>query len=89
MPPQLNEMYDLLARIGVKKRFVIKRIFPRTKLPQDEPVVVSTDKLPQIAGIVKDLFFYSREPNRSNHNRFSSFLSEKANLLRSEEGLDC
>lgn len=47
-----EEMYDLLALIGAKSRFVIKRIFPKEgKLPSDEPVaVVSTEKLYQIAG---------------------------------------
>jgi fructose 1,6-bisphosphate aldolase/phosphatase len=46
-----EEMYDLLALIGAKSRFVIKRVFPREKLPKDEPVaVVSTEKLYQIAG---------------------------------------
>jgi len=47
-----EEMYDALALIGAKSRFVIKRIFPKEgKLPTDEPVaVVSTEKLFQIAG---------------------------------------
>lgn len=48
-----EEMYDLLALIGAKSRFVIKRVFPKStsKLPSDEPVaVVSTEKLYQIAG---------------------------------------
>ncbi len=48
-----EEMYDLLALIGAKSRFVIKRVFPKEggKLPADEPVaVVSTEKLYQIAG---------------------------------------
>lgn len=47
-----EEMYDLLALIGAKSRFVIKRIFPKEgKLPSNEPVaVVSTEKLYQIAG---------------------------------------
>ena len=48
-----EEMYDLLALIGAKSRFVIKRIFPKksSKLPSDEPVsVISTEKLYQIAG---------------------------------------
>ncbi len=46
------EIYDILALIGAKSRFVIKRIFPKgDKLPKDEPVaVVSTEKLYQIAG---------------------------------------
>jgi len=48
-----EEMYDLLALIGAKSRFVIKRVYPKksSKLPSDEPVaVVSTEKLYQIAG---------------------------------------
>ena len=48
-----EEMYDLLALIGAKSRFVIKRVFPKksSKLPYDEPVaVISTEKLYQIAG---------------------------------------
>ncbi|HHO56981.1 MAG TPA: fructose 1,6-bisphosphatase [Thermoplasmatales archaeon] len=48
-----EEMYDLLALIGAKSRFVIKRVFPKEggKLPANEPVaVVSTEKLFQIAG---------------------------------------
>jgi fructose 1,6-bisphosphate aldolase/phosphatase len=48
-----EEMYDLLALVGAKSRFVIKRIFPKkeSKLPSDEPVaVISTEKLYQIAG---------------------------------------
>jgi len=48
-----EEMYDILALIGAKSRFVIKRIYPKEggKLPSDEPVaVVSTEKLYQIAG---------------------------------------
>jgi len=48
-----EEMYDLLALIGAKSRFVIKRIYPKksSKLPSNEPVaVVSTEKLYQIAG---------------------------------------
>jgi fructose 1,6-bisphosphate aldolase/phosphatase len=48
-----EEMYDLLALIGAKSRFVIKRVFPKksSKLPSDEPAaVVSTEKLYQIAG---------------------------------------
>jgi len=46
-------MYDLLALIGAKSRFVIKRVFPKGggKLPANEPVaVISTEKLFQIAG---------------------------------------
>jgi len=48
-----EDMYDLLALIGAKSRFVIKRVFPKktSKLPSDEPVaVISTEKLYQIAG---------------------------------------
>ncbi|GCC11435.1 fructose-1,6-bisphosphatase [archaeon] len=48
-----EETYDLLALIGAKSRYVIKRVFPKkgSKLPADEAVaVVSTEKLYQIAG---------------------------------------
>jgi fructose 1,6-bisphosphate aldolase/phosphatase len=48
-----EEMYDLLALIGAKSRFVIKRVFPKksSKLNSEEPVaVVSTEKLYQRAG---------------------------------------
>ncbi len=47
-----EEMYDVLALIGAKSRFVIKRVYPKEgKLPTDEPVaVISTEKLYQIAG---------------------------------------
>ena len=48
-----EETYDLLALIGAKSRFVIKRVYPKktSKLPSDEPVsVISTEKLYQIAG---------------------------------------
>lgn len=48
-----EEMYDLLALIGAKSRFVIKRVYPKKggKLPDKEPVsVISTEKLYQIAG---------------------------------------
>lgn len=48
-----EEMYDLLALIGAKSRYVIKRVYPKEggKLPLDEPVaVVSTEKLSFIAG---------------------------------------
>ncbi len=47
------EMYDMLALIGAKSRYVIKRVFPKGggKLPGDEPVAaVSTEKLFEIAG---------------------------------------
>ena len=48
-----EEMYDLLALVGAKSHFVIKRVFPKntSKLPADEAVaVISTEKLYQIAG---------------------------------------
>lgn len=48
-----EEMYDLLALIGAKSRFVIKRVFPKkdSKLPSTEATaVISTEKLYQIAG---------------------------------------
>jgi len=48
-----EEMYDLLALIGAKSRFVIKRVFPKksSKLDHKEPVsAISTEKLYQIAG---------------------------------------
>lgn len=47
-----EEMYDLLALIGAKSRYVIKRVFPKKgKLPEDEPVAsISTEKLAHIAG---------------------------------------
>ncbi|MBS3748103.1 MAG: fructose 1,6-bisphosphatase [Candidatus Thermoplasmatota archaeon] len=48
-----EEMYDLLALIGAKSRFVIKHVYPKksSKLPSDEAAaVVSTEKLYQIAG---------------------------------------
>jgi len=48
-----EEMYDILALVGAKGRYVIKRIFPKPggKLPANEPVAcISTDKLYQIAG---------------------------------------
>jgi fructose 1,6-bisphosphate aldolase/phosphatase len=48
-----EETYEILALIGAKSRYVIKRVFPKDnpKLPSDEPVaVISTDKLSQIAG---------------------------------------
>ncbi|MDD1730634.1 MAG: fructose 1,6-bisphosphate aldolase/phosphatase [Methanosaeta sp. NSM2] len=47
------EMYDLLALIGAKSRYVIKRVFckPNSKISEHEPVaVVSTEKLYQTAG---------------------------------------
>jgi len=48
-----EDLYDLLALIGAKSRYVIKRVFPKKggKLPVDEPVaVISTEKLSFIAG---------------------------------------
>lgn len=49
-----EELYDLLALIGAKSRYVIKRVYPsdkHPKIPRDEAVaVVSTEKLFQIAG---------------------------------------
>jgi fructose 1,6-bisphosphate aldolase/phosphatase len=49
-----EETYALLALIGAKSRYVIKRVYPRDnhpKLPPDEPVAaISTEKLFQIAG---------------------------------------
>ncbi|MEM2200062.1 MAG: fructose 1,6-bisphosphatase, partial [Thermoplasmata archaeon] len=49
-----EELYDLLALIGAKSRYVIKRVFTSEKHPKiksDEPVaVISTEKLYQIAG---------------------------------------
>jgi len=47
------EMYDMLALIGAKSRYVIKRVYPKEggKLPSDEPAAaVSTEKLFEIAG---------------------------------------
>ncbi|MBN1785820.1 MAG: fructose 1,6-bisphosphatase [Candidatus Methanofastidiosa archaeon] len=48
-----EEMYSMLALIGAKSRYVIKRVYPREggKLPLDEPVAaISTEKLYEIAG---------------------------------------
>jgi fructose 1,6-bisphosphate aldolase/phosphatase len=48
-----EDMYDLLALIGAKSRYVIKRVYPKqgSKLPPDEPVAcISTEKLSLIAG---------------------------------------
>jgi len=48
-----EESYDILALIGAKGRYVIKRVFPKPggKLPTNEPAaVISTDKLYHIAG---------------------------------------
>jgi len=48
-----QELYDTLALIGAKSRYVIKRVYPNegSPLPLDEPVaVISTEKLALIAG---------------------------------------
>jgi fructose 1,6-bisphosphate aldolase/phosphatase len=47
-----EETYDMLALIGAKSRYVIKRVYPKGgKLPVDEPVAaISTEKLYQTAG---------------------------------------
>lgn len=47
-----EEIYDILALLGAKGIFVIKRVYPKgDKLSHDEPVAaVSTEKLYQIAG---------------------------------------
>ena len=48
-----EEMHEILALIGAKSRYVIKRVFPKegSPLPKDEPVaVISTEKLFFIAG---------------------------------------
>ena len=48
-----EELYGLLALIGAKSRYVIKRVYPGpgNKVPENEAAaVVSTDKLHQIAG---------------------------------------
>jgi len=48
-----EEMYDLLALIGGKSRYVIKRVFPRkgNPVPESDAVAcISTDKLSKIAG---------------------------------------
>ncbi|MDP8012196.1 MAG: fructose-1,6-bisphosphate aldolase/phosphatase [Thermoplasmata archaeon] len=49
-----EELYDLLALIGAKSRYVIKRVYPsekHPKIPHEEAVaVISTEKLYQIAG---------------------------------------
>jgi len=48
-----EELYDLLAIIGNKTKYLIKRIYPKegNKVPANEPVaVVSTDKINLIAG---------------------------------------
>jgi fructose 1,6-bisphosphate aldolase/phosphatase len=48
-----EELHELLALIGARSRYVVKRVFPKEggKLPADEPVaVISTEKLYLIAG---------------------------------------
>ena len=47
-----EETYDLLALIGGKSKYVVKRVYPKKgKLPEDEPAaVISTEKLSLIAG---------------------------------------
>jgi fructose 1,6-bisphosphate aldolase/phosphatase len=48
-----QEMYEVLALVGAKSRYVIKRVYPKPggKLSENEPVaVISTEKLFQIAG---------------------------------------
>jgi len=48
-----EELYDLLALIGAKSKYVIKRVYPKetSPLPKDEPVaVISTEKLYFTAG---------------------------------------
>jgi fructose 1,6-bisphosphate aldolase/phosphatase len=49
-----QELYDILALIGAKSRFVIKRVYPKEdnpKLQKGEPVaVVSSEKLFEVAG---------------------------------------
>lgn len=48
-----EELYILLALIGTKSKYVIKRVYPRegNKVPENEAVaVISTDKLYLIAG---------------------------------------
>ena len=48
-----EDTYDLLAFIGSKSKYVIKRVFTRdshTKLPDENVAVITTDKLSFIAG---------------------------------------
>ncbi|MGV8177039.1 MAG: fructose-1,6-bisphosphate aldolase/phosphatase [Candidatus Bilamarchaeaceae archaeon] len=48
-----EELYDMLAVIGNKSRYIVKRVYPRkgNKVPENEAAaVVSTDKLSLIAG---------------------------------------
>lgn len=51
--PAPEKMYDILAMIGSKSRYVIKRVLTREsheKLPDENVAVISTDKLSFIAG---------------------------------------
>lgn len=47
-----EELYDLLALVGAKSRYVIKRVYTKGgKIPAHEPIaVISTEKLSLIAG---------------------------------------
>ncbi len=48
-----DQMYDILAMIGSKSRYVVKRVFTKEsheKLPDENVAVVTTDKLSLIAG---------------------------------------
>jgi len=47
-----EELYDIIALIGAKSKYVIKRVYPKegSPLPEDEAVaVISTEKLYQVA----------------------------------------
>lgn len=51
--PAPEKMYDILAMIGSKSKYVIKRVLTRKnheKLPDENVAVISTDKLSFIAG---------------------------------------
>ncbi len=48
-----DQMYDILAMIGSKSRYVVKRVYTKEtheKLPDENVAVVTTDKLSLIAG---------------------------------------
>ncbi|PYB67608.1 fructose 1,6-bisphosphatase [Thermoplasma sp. Kam2015] len=48
-----EDLYDLLALIGSKEKYVIKRVYTKKankKLPEENVAVISTDKLSLIAG---------------------------------------
>ncbi len=48
-----EELYDMLALIGSKSRYVIKRVYPKQQNPnssEDAAAVISTEKLSHIAG---------------------------------------